>query len=226
MSEIRKKKKQRRPGKILLEEIKKEAKAHFCHARGSHDWDHTERVYQLCLRIGRNEKADLEVLKLAAVLHDIGRDVEDRSNGKICHSRSGADLAGRILERYLGDKEKIAKIVHCIKTHRFRGKNFPRSIEAKILFDADKLDSIGAIGVGRAFLFAGEIGARLHNPKIDLKKTKPYTKDDTAYREFLVKLSKIAGRIFTKEGRRIARARHKFMVEFFNRLNKETSGAL
>jgi uncharacterized protein len=226
MSEVRKNKKKLRLGENLLEQIKKEAKAHFRSARGSHDWDHTERVYELCLRIGRKEKADLEVLKLAAVLHDIGREQEDKSNGKICHSRSGAGLAGKILEKYLDDKEKIAKIIHCIKTHRFRGKDIPESIEAKILFDADKLDSIGAIGIGRAFLFAGEIGAKLHNPAIDLKKTKPYTKDDTAYREFLIKLSRVSGRIFTREGRRIARARHKFMAEFFDRLNKEAGGIL
>ena len=210
----------------LLEQVKKEAKVHFRSARGSHDWDHTERVYELCLRIGRKEKADLEVLKLAALLHDIGRREEDRSNGKVCHSEIGADLARKILEKRLLDKEKISRVIHCIKSHRFRGKNIPESIEAKILFDADKLDSIGAIGVGRAFLFAGEIGARLHNPGIDVKKTKPYTKEDTASREFLVKLSRIKDRIFTREGKRIAEERHKFMADFFDRLNKEAAGRL
>lgn len=208
----------------LLDKIKEEAKGFFRRTRGSHDWDHTERVYQLCLRIGRKERADLEVLKLAALLHDIGREEEDRSNGKVCHGERGAELAERILEKYGLKKEKAAEIVRCIETHRFRGEKIPASLEAKILFDADKLDSIGAVGVGRAFLFAGEVGARLHDPEIEVGKTQPYTKEDTAYREFLVKLSKIKGRMFTQEGKRLARERHKFMVDFFARLNKESAG--
>jgi len=75
-------------------------------------------------------------------------------------------------------------------------------------------------------LFAGEIGANLHDPGIDVKKTQPYTNEDTAYREFLVKLSRVKDRMFTREGRKIAAERHKFMVEFFDRLNKETNGRL
>jgi uncharacterized protein len=104
---------------------------------------------------------------------------------------------------------------------------WPRSSarSRRIVFgDADKLDSIGAVGIGRAFLFAGEVGARLHDPNIVVEKTRPYTREDTAYREFLVKLSKIKHRIFTQEGRRIARDRHRFMTEYFDRLNAETMG--
>ncbi len=209
-----------------IEKIRKEARRFFSQARGSHNWDHTERVYELCLRIGKKEKANLKILRLAALLHDIGREEEDRSNGKICHTERGVALARKLLEKYHLEKEKIEKILHCIKTHRFRKRIIPKSKEARILFDADKLDSIGAIGIGRAFLFAGEVGARLHNKGIDVKKTKPYTKEDTAYREFLVKLSKIKDRMFTREGKRIARERHKFMVEFFERLNKEVDGLL
>jgi len=212
--------------KDLIGKIREEARRFFSKATGSHDWDHTERVYELCLRIGKKEKADLEILKLAALLHDIGREEEDRSNGKICHTERGVALAKKLLEKHHLEKERIEKILHCIKSHRFRKRNIPKSKEARILFDADKLDSIGAIGIGRAFLFAGEIGAMLHNKGLDLRKTKPYTKDDTAYREFLFKLSKIKDRMFTKEGKRIARERHKFMVEFFKRLNKEVDGLL
>jgi uncharacterized protein len=207
-----------------FERIKKEARGYFRSARGSHDWDHTERVLQLCLGIGKKETADLMVLRLAAVLHDIGRGEEDSSNGKICHGERGAELARKILETHGLSRDIIDRIVHCIETHRFRRKRIPESLEAKILFDADKLDSIGAVGIGRAFLFAGEVGARLHDPDIIVHRTKPYTREDTAYREFLVKLSKIKGRMFTREGKRIARERHKFMVAFFGRLNKETRG--
>ncbi len=210
----------------LVSRIKEEAGAFFRSARGSHDWDHTERVYRLCLRIGRKEKADLGVLKLAALLHDIGREEEDRSSGKVCHGRSGAALAGKILESHGLDRASVRAVVHCIRTHRFRKRAVPRTREARILFDADKLDSIGAVGVGRAFLFAGEVGARLHDKAIDVRKTKPYTRDDTAYREYLVKLGRVKDRMTTREGKRIAVERHRFMAAFFDRLNKETDGVL
>ena len=210
----------------LFKHIEREAKRFFRSARGSHDWDHTQRVLGLCLRIGKKERGNLEILRLAALLHDIGRAAEDRSNGKICHSQAGASMARKILKAHGLAKETIESVVHCIRTHRFRKRAVPISKEAKILFDADKLDSIGAVGIGRAFLFAGEVGARLHNKDIDILKMRPYTKEDTAYREYLVKLGKIKDRIFTQEGKRIARERHRFMVEFFERLNRETDGEL
>ena len=208
----------------LVSCIREEAGAFFRSARGSHDWDHTQRVYKLSLRIGRKERADLGVLRLAAVLHDIGREEEDRSHGRICHGRSGAALARKILVKHGCDPGTVKAVVHCIRTHRFRRGGAPRTLEARVLFDADKLDSIGAVGVGRAFLFAGEIGARLHDKTIDVRKTKPYTRDDTAYREYLVKLSRVRDRMMTKEGRRLAAERHRFMAAFFDRLNKETDG--
>ena len=108
--------------------------------------------------------------------------------------------------------------------HRFRGNNPPETLEAKILFDADKLDAIGAIGIGRAFQFAGEVGARLHNPDIDPENTEPYTEDDTGYREFRLKLSKIKDRMLTSEGRRIAKGRHEFMEAFFDKFLLEYEG--
>lgn len=135
-------------------------------------------------------------------------------------------MAAKILNAHGIEKEMMEGVIHCIRTHRFRKQAVPISKEARILFDADKLDSIGAVGVGRAFLFAGEVGARLHNKDIDIRRTKPYTKEDTAYREYLIKLGKIKDRIFTNEGKRIARQRHRFMVNFFERLNKETDGRL
>ena len=210
----------------LVSRTREEARVFFQSARGSHDWDHTERVYRLCLRIGRKEKADLGVLRLAALLHDIGREEEDRSDGKICHGRSGAALAKEVLERRGLDRASVRAVVHCIRTHRFRKRAVPRTLEARVLFDADKLDSIGAVGVGRAFLFAGEVGARLHDKAIDVRKTRPYTREDTAYREYLVKLGRVKDPMTTREGKRIAVERHRFMAAFFDRLNKETDGVL
>jgi uncharacterized protein len=78
--------------------------------------------------------------------------------------------------------------------------------------------------VARAYLFAGEVGARLHNPDIDIEQAKPYSQDDTGFREFKVKLSKIKDRILTTEGQKLARERHAFMETFFNRFLEEYEG--
>ncbi len=205
----------------VIDAIIKEAKRFLYSAPGSHGWDHVERVYRLCIRIGEKEGADLEILKMAALLHDIGRDDEIRSGGKICHAKRGAVEAREILEKLGISGEKIEKVVHCIETHRFRGNKAPESLEAKILFDADKLDSIGAVGIGRAYLFAGEVGARLHNKGIEIEKTDAYSKEDTAFREFSLKLKKVKNRMLTKEGMRLAEDRHRFMADFFERLHDE-----
>jgi len=209
---------------ILFNDIEREVKPFFEKARGSHDWSHVERVYKLCKLIAKKENADLKVLKLAALLHDIGRLEEDESKGRICHAERSSILARKILKKYNVDKETIEKVIHCIETHRKRKNKKPESIEARVFFDADKLDSIGATGIGRLFLFAGEIGARLHNKKVDLEKQKMYSKDDTAFREFHASVRKIKDKMLTQEGKRIAEERHKFMIEFFNRLNDEVDG--
>ena len=93
-----------------------------------------------------------------------------------------------------------------------------------MLFDADKLDAIGAVGVARAFLFAGELGARLHSPEVDVTQAKAYSINDTGYRDYLVKLSRIRDRVLTDTGRRLADERHRFMAAFFDRFLEEYEG--
>jgi uncharacterized protein len=133
-------------------------------------------------------------------------------------------MAEKLLADYPISAKRKENIIHSIWSHRFRGAFEPRTLEAKILFDADKLDSIGAIGIARAFLFAGGVGAKLHNADVDIGKTRPYTEEDTGYREFKLKLSKIKGRMLTAEGRRLAMERHAFMEEFFQRFLEEHEG--
>lgn len=210
--------------KSTFEDIKTFAMKCFAKATGSHDWDHTQRVYNLCMHIGEVEGADMEVLKIAAYLHDVGRPYQDESKGTICHGEKGADMARALLEEYPVSDAQKANIIHSIKSHRFRGKCQPETLEAKILFDADKLDATGAIGIARTFQFAGEVGAKLHNPCIDPEDTEPYTEEDTGYREFKLKLSKIKDRMLTSEGRRMARERHGFMEMFFERFLQEYRG--
>jgi uncharacterized protein len=193
---------------------------------GCHGPDHTERVHKTVLHIGRLMEAQLDVLSAAALLHDIGRRYETKEQGGICHAEKGEELSRDILKKLKFAQSLIDEIAHCVETHRYRGDKIPKTLEAKILYDADKLDSIGAVGIGRAFLFAGQTGAKLHNDSdVDILDCKPYSKEDTAYREFKFKMSKIKDRMLTPEGKRLAEERHVFMEVFFERLERETKGA-
>lgn len=199
--------------------------ASYCLAEGgSHGPDHSERVLNLALTIGQKMKARLAIIAPAALLHDIGRKEESLSRGRICHAQRGAELADKLLRELGYGEDELEAICHCIRSHRFRNAHQPESLEAKILFDADKLDSIGAIGIGRAFLFAGQIGARLHNPEQDPFSTHPYSLEDTAYREFRVKMSKVRHQMLTPVGVQLAEQRHAFMETFFDQLTRETNG--
>ena len=163
----------------------------------------------------------MDVLMPAAILHDIGRKAEDDARGRRDHAKTGAAWAERILARRRYAEATRRRIVECIRAHRFRGRQRPLSLEAKVLYDADKIDSLGATGVGRAFLFAGEVGARLVNSG-GIKGTRSYTSEDTAYREYMVKLRKLPARLRTRTGRAIGRQRATVMREFFRAFARET----
>lgn len=212
------------PSDAVLDVARQFAVSCFDGARGSHAWDHTLRVGRLCARIGRTEGADMLVLQSAALLHDIGRMAQDASGGRVCHAVRGAEMAQPLIRRLALSEARRENILHCIRSHRFRGGQAPRTIEARVLFDADKLDAIGAVGVARAFLFAGEVGARLHAPETGPEETRPYTQNDTGYREFRLKLARIRERMLTAEGRRLAEERHRFMTAFFERFLEEYEG--
>lgn len=205
----------------IIEQTRTYAEDIFTKNPGSHDWDHVLRVYNLASHIAKCEKADLAIVKIAALLHDIGRFKQDASKGKLDHAEIGSKMAATFLAKAKLGENNIDKVVHCIKTHRKRNNVRPMTLEAKVLFDADKLDGIGAIGIGRAFVFAGQLGARVHNPEMKLEDTKEYSTEDTAYREYLATLQYVRDQIYTNEGRRLANERHEFMVSFFDRLNQE-----
>jgi len=192
----------------------------------SHGWDHVQRVQSLSEKIAKSEGADLFIVKVSAILHDIAREAEDRNGGNICHAELGSRVAYDFMLDQQLEEYRANRIARCIKTHRYRNNEAPDTIEAKVLYDADKLDSIGAIGIGRAFLFSGEIGAKLHNNDIDILSTDAYTREDTAYREYIVKLRHIKDRMLTNKGKSMAEKRHSFMVEFFNHLKAETEGVM
>jgi uncharacterized protein len=208
----------------LVRAVRREARLLMAAGRGSHGFDHVERVLALALRLGAESGADERVLALAALLHDIGRAAEDGSAGATCHAAAGATMARGILRRHGADERCVRRVTDCVRRHRYRGEARPVSREAKLLFDADKLDSLGAVGIGRAFLFAGEVGARLHNSAAAARRAKDYGPGDTAYREWLVKLRRLPARLLTAAGRRLAADRAAFAAAFFARLDEEVAG--
>ncbi|MDA3815610.1 MAG: HD domain-containing protein, partial [Patescibacteria group bacterium] len=215
----------------IKQKIRDEAKSLFKNASGCHDWTHVERVTKLALRIGRKESADLDILEVASFLHDIGRKEEMKNKGNFCHAEEGAMLAEKILKMYKIDKDIIDNISHCIISHRYRNSHIPETIEAKVLYDADKLDSIGAVGVARDFLFAGNAGSNClytGNEKRLAKEEKDYSysKEYSAILEYEIKLKKVKDKIITKTGKSIAKERHLFMRDYFKRFWKEVNGEL
>ncbi|MEN8256445.1 MAG: HD domain-containing protein [Thermodesulfobacteriota bacterium] len=209
----------------IAHKLQRIAKEYCDEEGGCHGPDHSLRVEETALFIGARMGGRQDILQASAILHDIGRRFETSSQGAICHAEKGAEMSHDILTNCGLVAHDISAICHAIRSHRFRGTNIPETLEAQIIFDADKLDSIGAIGIGRAFLFAGQIGSRLHNGSRDISGTKSYSTEDTAYREFKVKMCKVKDRMLTPVGKQLAIERHDFMKIFFRRLEREIFGS-
>ncbi len=192
-----------------------------------HDWDHTLRVLANARRLVARSDADVAVVSYGTLLHDIGRPAELADSGKTCHAQLGASMVRELLPAVGVDSPAfIDHVAACVGSHRFRRRHGdgPATLEARVVFDADKLDSIGAVGIGRAFHFAGRIGARLHNTEHEAIRSPSYSREDSAYREYLVKLRHVRDRMLTEAGRQLAEQRHQFMVAFFDRMCAEVDG--
>ena len=197
-------------------------KAKLANAPGCHDYAHTLRVlHNAELLLQTEPDADSFVVRTAALFHDFARPEELASNGKQDHAQLGADLVRIELEQLGCEPDFVNHVTSCIRTHRYRGKLIPDTLEAKIVYDADKLDSTGAFGIARAFHFAGRIGACLHNSAEEAINSDAYGRNDSAYREYLVKLRHLPEKMLTDSGRELAKERAVFMDEFFTRLNSE-----
>lgn len=166
---------------------------------GAHGLDHTMRVVGTCEIIGRREEAVMEILIPAALLHDIARPVEEAQG--IPHEEEGARIAEKFLRSITYPEEYINPILHAIRTHRYHSIHPPETQEAMILSDADKLDAMGAVGIGRAFMTAGERRGEMNDAI-------------THIREKLLNLQAL---MYTSGGRETARERHQFLELFLQR---------
>jgi uncharacterized protein len=203
-----------------------EARALYEGADPIHDFSHVLRVLTLAERLAQEEGADLGIVRTATLLHDITRAVDTGFALEADHSQDHAILAAREARRILADQphEFVEAVAHAIEAHRFRNTIEPQTIEAKVLFDADKLDSIGAIGIARAFSYGGHLGQPLWGDVPSDYEPGLNESQHTAHHEFHVKLKHVKERLYTASGRRIAEDRHRFMVEFFERLAAEVQG--
>jgi uncharacterized protein len=197
-----------------------EARQYYTDTDAAHDFDHVLRVLALAERIGQAEGAAMEIVRAAALLHDVARAEEERTGA--CHAKVGAERARQILAGHPADK--VEAVAQAIASHRFRDEVVPQTLEAKVVYDADKLDAIGAIGIARAYAMAGKRGQHLwaETPAGSLAESQsPYY---TLVHEFTFKLSRLKEALFTATARHIAEERHRYMVEFFARLEEEVHG--
>jgi len=191
-------------------------------ADSAHDFDHVLRVVAMADRIAQAEGANRDIVQAAALLHDIGLD-----EGRAGHETSAANRAAEILREQGYPEDFWRAVAHAIESHRFRAGPTPQTLEAQVLFDADKLDAIGAIGVARAFAFGAHRGQKLWGvvpPDYADQPAGADPRQHTAVHEFHVKLSKIKARLFTATGKQIAAERHAFMVKFYEQLDQEVRG--
>lgn len=195
-----------------------QARALYNGADAAHSFDHILRVLAMAEHLAAAEGADLEIVRTATLLHDIARLEPD-------HQQLGAARAREILAGQ--PAERIDAVCHAIEAHRFRKGPPPATIEACCLFDADKLDAIGAVGVARAVAYGAVHGQRIWSQPLDsIDASQPPPDGDvyTPSHEFVYKLARLADMLTTATARRIAADRHRVMVEFFRRLDLEVVG--
>jgi uncharacterized protein len=192
----------------------------------AHDFGHVLRVLTLAERLGRQEGADLRVVRAAALLHDIARAADESVEVEADAETDHALLAARRARRILAGEDAafVDAVAHAIEAHRFRNAVEPETVEAKVLFDADKLDAIGAVGVARAFAYGAVLGQPLWGEVSPGYVPGEGDEPHTAHHEFHVKLLAIKDRLYTESGRRLAEGRHRFMEDFFAQMAAEVDG--
>ncbi len=207
----------------------------------AHDIDHIMRVYNLAMTIVKTEaNVDIDVLQAAVLLHDIGSAKETSdSSGKTDHAIIGAEMARPILESLGFSDEKIKHVQKCILSHRYRTNNKPETIEAKIIHDADKLETVGAIGIARSFSWIGRHRAKIYK-KVD--NIEDYARENltegkingriidkskhSIHINYETKDKFLLETLYTETAKKIGQERLTYYKEFLNRLDKEVFGEL
>ncbi len=207
-----------------------------------HDWahgrNHIERVLKMAMAIGKQERADLEIVELATILHDIFQNREAHASIEgFRHETEGSKEVRKILAKLGLADRTVDAVCHCIESHRKRsGRTEPQTIEAKCLFDADKLDCIGAIGIIRSAFVSFDHKQEFYKEVDDIEayRRRNIRQDGTiidpalhsSNLEYELSLKAVANRMYTETGKRLAKERAAFMDAFYDRLGKKLKGKL
>lgn len=211
---------------MIFEQTKEFVKKELKNAEGGHDWYHIERVYKNALLIAREEKCNIIVVKLAALLHDIADSKFHDGDETIGPKKAREFLASLNIA-----SEDVEHVVQIIENISFKGGNFEKtfnSLELQIVQDADRLDAIGAIGIARTFNYGGYKNRSIYNPEIapKLNMTKEEYKKSEAptINHFYEKLLLLKDKMNTETGKKLAKNRHVFMERFLAQFYAEWDG--
>ena len=207
---------------LIIEKTRDFVKEKLYGEGSGHDWFRIERVYKLSKYIGEKENADLFVVEMTALLHDI-------DDWKFSQ---GTDTDTTVTEKFLTSmnisENDINKIISIIKTMSFKGgvvDSTQNSIEGKVVQDADRLDAIGAIGIARTFAYGGSKGRQIYDPSINPMKftslEQVKNEENHTINHFYEKLLKLKDLMNTKTAKEIAEKRHKFMENFLEEFYSE-----
>jgi uncharacterized protein len=199
----------------------------------AHDFDHLVRVMAIADSIQTNEGGDLPTIWAAVAFHDIGQARERRYGGD--HALIGADIAADILVNTSFPQSAIPTVQQAIRDHRMTGGAHPQTLEGCILYDADKIDCLGAIGIARLYCITGRYNQKIYSPlpshiaePVDplvvrrLRRQADYSPSI----EFQLLFGDLPSRMTTKTGRELAKERYSYMADFFKRLQKEVEGKI
>jgi uncharacterized protein len=172
-----------------------------------HGYGHTERVFQMCIKIGQELGANLYVLKLAALLHDVGRYHYIINSKNTNHAEISAEITLNFLQtlNFRFNIEDLENIIHCIKAHSFSNKIPPKTLEAKILSDVDKLDALGAIGLYRTIGYTIKLNGNIEDVLTHLKR----------------KIFKLKDQLFLNISKELAQKRYEIINQFYNEIKNE-----
>ncbi len=188
----------------------------------AHDYLHVYRVLYQALKIAEHYEVDRDVLIAACLLHDIGRKAQF-ADKRICHAQEGGKLAYAFMKELGWEEDRCRHIRDCVITHRFRSDHPPQTLEAKILFDADKLDVTGALGIARSLAYEGQMGEPLYRVDEAFQIDRDFSREapPSFLKEYNFKLIKLYDRFYTPEAARLAQKRKALMESYYAELLEE-----
>jgi uncharacterized protein len=193
---------------------------HECMKDAAHDSEHIFRVLYISLNIAskRSENINYDILIASCLLHDIGREKQFKDHN-ICHAETGGIMAKEFLLKNGWSEKDSDHVKNCISTHRFRGNNDPETLEAKILYDSDKLDAVGCLGIARTLMYKGIVGGNLYEIRDD-KICFGENKNDkeTFLKEYNFKLKNLYDNFYTKEAAEMAKSQKEYAQMYYNNL--------